>query len=241
MTLPLPSRVLPPLDERLRAVAGLIQAGLHADIGSDHAALPLFLLHSDRAERAVIVEKTSGPLEVAHRAVTRSGLEARVQLRLGDGLAPLHLHELESVSLTGMGARTMLAILERGRNLGRVPEALVLQPNDAPGLLRAWGRVHGYHLTAEALAAGFWRYPVLRLERSGDPDPAYAGMPEAAALQYGPHLLRQAHPLLLEEVQAQLARLEDLERHGKPEVLRDLRTVRSALAWMEQRQLMQGS
>jgi tRNA (adenine22-N1)-methyltransferase len=237
VTPPLPSPLLPPLDERLRVAAGLIRAGLHADIGSDHAALPLFLLRNERAERAVIVEKTSGPLEVAHRAVTRSGLEARVQLRLGDGLAPLHLHELESVSLTGMGAQTMLAILERGRNLGRVPEALVLQPNDVPGLLRAWGRVHGYHLTAEALAAGFRRYPVLRLELAEGPDPAYAGMPEAAALQYGPHLLRQAHPLLLEEVQAQLARLGGLERHGKPEVLRDLRTVRSALAWLEQQRV----
>lgn len=235
-----PAPPFPALDERLTAAAGLIRASLHADIGSDHAGLPIWLLRSDRAERVVIVEKTPGPLEVAHRAVTRAGLGARAQLRLGDGLAPLHLHELESVSLTGMGARTMLAILERGRNLGRVPEALVLQPNDSPGLLRVWGRANGYHLSAEALAPGFWRYPVLRLDLAEGPDPVYAGMPEAAALQYGPHLLKQPHPLLPGELQSQLARLESLERHGKPEVRRDLKTVRSALAWLEQDQAQQG-
>ncbi|WP_424950666.1 class I SAM-dependent methyltransferase [Deinococcus sp.] len=227
---------LPPaLDARLEAAADLIRAPLHADIGSDHASLPLWLLHSGRAERVVIVEKTAGPLEVARRAVAQAGLHQRADLRLGDGLEPLRTSELESVSLTGMGARTMLGILERGRATGRVPAALVAQPNDAPGLLRAWARAQGYGLVAERMAAGFWRYPVLRLERqnAGDPDPAYQGLPAAAALAYGPHLLRQAHPLLLQELAAQLVRLERLERHARPQVLGDLHTVRSALDWIE--------
>ena len=228
------SAVFPPLDARLEAAAGLILAPLHADIGSDHAALPLALLRAGRAERVIIVEKTAGPLEVARLAVRRCGLEARAELRLGDGLAPLWPHELASVSLTGMGARTMLGILERGRAAGRVPEWLVTQPNDDARRLRLWAGANGYHLVAERLAPGFWRYPVLRFERLTGPDSAYAGLPAAAALAYGPHLLRQRHPLLLQEVWAQLRRLEGLERHARPQVLSELATVRSALDWLEE-------
>lgn len=223
----------PPLDARLEAAADLIRAPLHADIGSDHAALPLALLRCGRAGRVVIVEKTAGPLEVARQAVSLSGLGDQAELRLGDGLIPLLPGELESVSLTGLGARTMLGILERGRAAGRIPRALVTQPNDDAGLLRGWAWAHGYHLKAERLAPGFWRYPVLRLEQASGPDTAYQGLPRAAALAYGPHLLRQRHPLLVQEVQAQLQRLGGLERHARPQVLSDLATACSALTWLE--------
>ncbi len=225
----------PALEPRLLAAAELISAELHADIGSDHAALPIWLLRQGRAERAVIVEKTPGPLEVARQAVARSKLRDRAELRLGDGLEPLLAPELQSVSLTGMGARTILSILERGRAAGQRPAALVVQPNDGAGLLRQWAIEHGYWLTAERLVSGFWRYPVLRLERHPGPDPAYLGVPQAAALRYGPHLLRGAHPLLTQELQAQRLRLEPLERHARPQVLEDLGLVRSALDWLGRR------
>ncbi|GGJ79224.1 tRNA (adenine(22)-N(1))-methyltransferase [Deinococcus aquiradiocola] len=218
------------LDERLRAAAELVQADRHADIGSDHAALPLALLRSGRARHAVIVEKTGGPLAVARTAVQQAGLQDRATLHLGDGLAPLGPQDLHSVSLTGMGARTMLGILGRGRAGGRVPGALVLQPNDDPGLLRGWAQEHGYWLVTERLARGFWRYPVLRLERHAGPDPAYADLPADAARRYGPHLLRARDALLQQELSTQLTRLEALARHGRPQVLHDLNVVRAALA-----------
>jgi tRNA (adenine22-N1)-methyltransferase len=223
----------PVLDARLQAAADLIRAGMHADIGSDHAALPISLLHSRRAERVVIIEKTTGPLEVARQAVLATGLSDRAELRLGDGLAGLEPQELNSVSLTGMGQRTILGILERGRASGKQPECLVVQPNDGAGLLRTWAAGHGYWLVAERLASGFWRYPVLKFERRAEGDPVYLGLPHQAAIQYGPHLLRQKHPLLLQELLAQSRRLEALAHHARPQVLNDLNTVRAALRWLE--------
>lgn len=231
MPSPLPS---PALDARLLAAAQLIRAGVHADIGSDHAALPIWLLRSGRAGRVVIVEKTAGPLGVARLAVQQAGIQDRAELRLGDGLAPLAAGELESVSLTGMGTRTVLGILERARAAGQLPAALVVQPNDAPGPLRTWAGEHGYWLTAEAMAPGFWRYPVLRFEPHLGPDPAYLDLPGEAALRYGPHLLRQRHPLLLQELHSQRRRLEGVEHHARPQVLNDLAAVRSALTWLEE-------
>ncbi|WP_425145972.1 tRNA (adenine(22)-N(1))-methyltransferase [Deinococcus sp.] len=222
-------------EPRLEAAAHFVRAEVHADIGSDHAALPITLLRSDRVSRCIVVEKTPQPLAVARRAIGRAGLLERAELRLGDGFAPIVVGEAHSASITGMGQRTMLGILERGAE--RLPPALILQPNDGAELLRAWGPTQGYWLTGEALTTGFWRYAVLHLERKTGNDPAYLGVPGAAARRYGPHLLRAAHPLLLAELQADLSRLEPLERFGRAEVLEGVRALREALAWLDGRQV----
>ncbi|GGR02616.1 class I SAM-dependent methyltransferase [Deinococcus ruber] len=217
-------------EPRLEAAIHLIRAEVHADIGSDHAELPIALLTSGRAGRVVVVEKTPPPLAVARQAIGRAGLLARAELRLGDGFAPIAPGEVHSASITGMGQRTILGILDRAAE--RLPAALILQPNDGAELLRQWARMQGWWLTAETLTPGFWRYPVLRLDRRAGPDPAYDGLPVRVAERFGPHLLHAAHPLLLAEMAAQQARLEPLERFGRPEVLTELHTLREALAWL---------
>ncbi|WP_309571612.1 tRNA (adenine(22)-N(1))-methyltransferase TrmK [Deinococcus sp.] len=219
---------MPTLDARLDAALALIRADVHADIGSDHAALPIELVRRGNVRRAIIVELTSGPLEVARQAVTRAGLGDRIDLRAGNGLAPLMPGEVDSISMTGMGARTILSILNRaGQTL---PPALVLQPNDAPRLLREWALASGYHLSAERLAPGFWTYPVLRFEEVLGPDPAYVGLPKTAALKYGPHLLRAADPLLLTQLRADVVRLTPLTLPGRLAQV-ELEAAHDALNW----------
>ncbi|MGI8747352.1 MAG: class I SAM-dependent methyltransferase [Deinococcus sp.] len=151
-----------PPDSRLAAALALIRAEVHADIGSDHAALPVALLRSGRVGRCIVVEKKAAPLEVARGTLERARLLDRAELRLGDGFAPLLAGEVESASLTGMGGRTLLGILERGA--ARLPQRLVLQPNDSAAGLRGWARRQGYWLTHEELVPGFWRYPLLAEE-----------------------------------------------------------------------------
>ncbi|WP_295821309.1 tRNA (adenine(22)-N(1))-methyltransferase TrmK [uncultured Deinococcus sp.] len=219
---------MPTLDARLEAALHLIRADVHADIGSDHAALPVELVRRGHARRAVVVELTPGPLAVARGGVARAGLTDRIDVRAGNGFAPLAPGEADSASMTGMGARTILGILARAGETA--PPALVLQPNDAPGLLRAWALAHGHHLVAERLAPGFWTYPVLRFERRPGPDPAYAGLLQAAAVKYGPHLLRAADPLLLAQVRADVARLTPLARPGRP-AQDELAAAHDALEW----------
>lgn len=140
------------LDARLSAVLGFIRADTHADIGSDHARLPLALIDSGRCQHVIAVELNPGPLALARSAVARAGLGAQIEVRRGDGFAPIVPSEVQSASLSGMGARTILSILERAAYL---PGALILQPNADPEALRRWAAHHGYHLTAEALIPGF--------------------------------------------------------------------------------------
>nr|WP_245557636.1 tRNA (adenine(22)-N(1))-methyltransferase TrmK [Deinococcus peraridilitoris] len=218
------------LDARLEAAFGLIAApggAVHADIGSDHARLPIALVRRGDVRACLIVEKTAGPCEVARREVRRAGLTERIEVRLGDGFSPIFPQEVHSASLTGLGARTILGILNRAGSA--LPAQLVLQPNDTTGQLRAWASSHGYHLTDERLAPGFWTYTVLKLERSSGSDPAYQGLPEDVAQAWGPHLLRRQDPLLLAQLRAQHARLTEVTPHGRAAVRRDLELIERTL------------
>lgn len=221
----------PKLDPRLEAVLGFIRAETHADLGTDHAGLPIRLLQTGRVRRCIGVELNAAPLELARRQVARAGLGGQIDLRLGDGLAPLEMGEVQSVSMTGLGAGTIAGVLERGRQAGKLPPHVVVQPNDSPLALREWARAAGYWLEAEMLIDGYWPYPVLSLRQAGGPDPAYSDMPEAAALRFGPQLLRERHPLLRRVLADAYGRYAPAAAPGRP-AERELHAVLAALDYL---------
>lgn len=198
------------LSPRLQAVAAQICAPVHADIGTDHAKLPRYLLDHGRVERIIAVEKHAGPYARACRAL--QGYAAEV--RRGDGLQPLLSAETNSLSITGLGALNIVHILKSHPD--RLPACLVLQPMDECQPVREWGLDHGFHLLAE-----HWAEPhaVLTFGRGTGDDPAYAGLPRPAALRFGPHLLGQpgCRPRLLS------LRLW-IEQHQKPRYFADLQS-----------------
>jgi tRNA (adenine22-N1)-methyltransferase len=220
------------LEARLQAVADQIKAHVHADIGSDHALLLKYLLTSGRVHRAIAIEKNQQPFENALGAL--QGLNAEV--RLGDGLACLVPGEAHSLSLTGMGAKLIAKILcgqlktegtPRHSNSG-LPAHLVLQPNDNPIPLRQWAAQNSFHITHEQMVEGFWRYTVLTLSCRTGPDLAYEGLPKTAALEYGPVLLAQRHPLLYQELLAQQKYWQKLISQS-PLAAKRLETINQAL------------
>ncbi len=219
----------PTLDARLEAVLALIRSDVHADIGSDHARLPMRLIREGRVQRCIAVELNPGPLAQARRGVTRSGLDARIEVREGDGFGPILPGEIGSASLCGMGAYTIRSILERaGENL---PPVLIVQPNDSALLLRLWASEAGYHIRAEHLIVGYWPYPVLRLERTSGADPAYEGLPLDAALKYGPMLLRTGGQALAQQIADDIVRLQKVAAPGR-DSWQELQTAKVALTVM---------
>jgi tRNA (adenine22-N1)-methyltransferase len=185
------------LDARLSAVAEMVadpRVGTVADIGTDHALLPRFLLENRLADRVIAVEKHARPAAVA-RAALRG---FRAEVRLGDGLEALLPGEVECATLCGMGGWLIASLLSRHSE--RVPARLVLQANRDTPLLRVWAAERGYHLREERMVAGHWNFVILSLLKASGPDPAYKGLPLELAVEFGPHLLRQRHPLLCQEV-----------------------------------------
>lgn len=217
------------LDARLRAVARRVR-GPHADIGTNHAALPIFLVLSGRLPHCLATELSGGPHALARRNIARAGLGGRIELRQGSGFAPLRRGEVLSVSACGMGGRLILELLRRAHWL---PPELILQPNrDAP-LLRRWAWEHGYWLKHEELVPGHWNYPVLHLAQAGGLDPVYRELPLEAAWYAGPLLLRRADPLLNGELRRQAARLGPLLAPGRFQVHREWELLQEARRCLE--------
>ncbi len=217
------AQILYKLEPRLQAVAQEIGAPTHADIGSDHAFLPRYLLLSGRVQRVIVVEKHKGPWENSRRAL--QGLNAEV--RLGDGLGALQAGEADSLSLSGMGARLMVKILSA--HPAKIPARIVVQPNDSAEPLRRWALGAGLGLLNEQMVEGFWRYTILSFGVGGRT--AYQDLSIEVALRFGPLLLKQKHPLLKAELHNQRQYLKRLAQVAK--VRLELAYVEQALAFLE--------
>lgn len=139
------------LTPRLRTVAELVPAGARlADVGTDHAYLPAYLLTQDRVPSAIATDIRSGPLARARETSERFGLAERLSLRLCDGLAGVRPDEVDAVAIAGMGGETILGILEAAP--WSLDKTCILQPMSAAEVLRAGLDRLGRPIVREVLA-----------------------------------------------------------------------------------------
>ena len=140
------------LEPRLRAAAAFVPKGASlGDIGTDHAYLPIALCEAGGISGAVAVDVHEGPYRSAVAAVKSRGLENVIDVRFGDGLAPLRPGEVDTLTLTGMGGRTMLEILSARPDVLESVKVLILQPQNTEAALRLTLLNRGWRLKAEKL------------------------------------------------------------------------------------------
>lgn len=179
---------------RLQALLGLLpRVEVVADIGCDHAALACAAVASGRARRAIGVDISASALAAGARTVAQQGLTRRVELRRGDGFAPiLPVDGVEAAALAGVGGRTVLELCARcdPRSLGL--RWLVIQPNRDAAEVRVRLSGAGWGLVDERLPEVRGRaFPTLRFDAQAPP---LELTPLEALL--GPHLLRARPPAL---------------------------------------------
>tara|TARA_R110002049_G_scaffold27321_2_gene94314 strand:- start:557411 stop:558124 length:714 start_codon:yes stop_codon:yes gene_type:complete len=197
------------LDKRLQAVANRIRASTHADVGSDHGYLLRWLLSRRQIRRGIAIENKQQPFQ--HSQSVLAGYD--VDVRLADGLHGLFDGEADSLSICGMGGRSIVRILSDLPD--RVPQALVLQPNRDVDLVRSWGLRSGYHLIDECIADQNWSHQILQFRRAtSTTDPAYKGLDQEAALIFGPLLLKRFEPTLALRLQDERAYLNQFDKLG---------------------------
>ena len=154
------------LDKRLSAVAALVRQGSRlADIGTDHAYLPVHLVQAGVCPSAIASDIGAGPLDAARRTVTENELTSQIALRLGDGLATVSADEIEDIAIAGMGGETIAAILEAAPWVRDRRLRLILQPMTRAEDLRRWLLQNGFAVMEEHLITdGRHLYPVLAAE-----------------------------------------------------------------------------
>jgi tRNA (adenine22-N1)-methyltransferase len=141
----------PKLPLRLERVAAQVPRGaVVADIGSDHAYLPVALVSRGIASRVIAGEVAVTPYQAAQRTVLKHDLGEQVQVRLADGLACIEPDDgITAITLCGMGGETIRDILEAGKARLDGHERLILQPNGGEPPMRQWLVDNGYGLLHE--------------------------------------------------------------------------------------------
>ncbi|ETT57365.1 tRNA (adenine(22)-N(1))-methyltransferase TrmK [Paenibacillus sp. FSL H8-0457] len=138
------------LSRRLTKILEKIPRGSKlADIGSDHALLPVAAVECGAAVQAVAGEVNPGPYEAAVKQVIESGMTDVISVRKGDGLNVLSAGEADVITIAGMGGSLIAAILDRGIEKLAGVRRLVLQPNVGEDILRRWLHSHGWVLIEE--------------------------------------------------------------------------------------------
>ncbi|KIL46020.1 tRNA (adenine(22)-N(1))-methyltransferase [Jeotgalibacillus campisalis] len=138
------------LSKRLAAVASFVPAGsVVADIGSDHAYLPCYLVRKKVAASAIAGEVVEGPYQSAIKQVAQDGLQHWIDVRKGSGLAVLKKDEVDVITIAGMGGPLISQILEDGKSLLPGVKRLILQPNISAISLRDWLTNNYWKLSAE--------------------------------------------------------------------------------------------
>ena len=100
------------LTARLRVLAELVlQDSRLADVGTDHAYLPVWLQQRGVISRAVVSDLRQGPLDRARSTAEKYGLTGRMDFRLCDGLSAIRPEEADTIAIAGMGGETVAAIL----------------------------------------------------------------------------------------------------------------------------------
>ncbi|KOR90616.1 tRNA (adenine(22)-N(1))-methyltransferase [Paenibacillus solani] len=138
------------LSKRLTQILGKIPPGSRlADIGSDHALLPVAAVESGAAIQAIAGEVNLGPYEAAVKQVMESGMKDVISVRRGDGLDVLSAGEADVITIAGMGGGLITSILDRGLDKLAGVRRLVLQPNVGEDILRKWLYSHHWVLVEE--------------------------------------------------------------------------------------------
>lgn len=192
------------LAKRLAALAAHVPAGCTvADIGTDHAYLPVYLVEAGISQKVIATDINPGPLAAAARTVGERRLQDRIVLRRGDGLQPLVPGEAEVLVLAGMGGNTIREILAAAPAVLQYARRLVLQPMADAGDLRVWLAGNGWRIDGEQLVREDSRlYQIIAAA------PGRESCADRFCLELGPRLIEGRDPLLRVYLEQLAARYE---------------------------------
>ena len=158
------------LKGRLGAIADKIpQCDTLADIGTDHAYIPVFAVQNSLCRKAIAADVKSGPVNIASRNVKRYGYENHIETRLGYGLEPLKENEAEVIVIAGMGGVLIQEIMAGSLETARNAKVLILQPMNLAEVLRKWLYENGFDILEETLAEeGEKIYTILNVKWTGE-------------------------------------------------------------------------
>lgn len=190
------------LSPRLCAAAALVRGdGTLADIGTDHAYLPAFLVMSGIVNKAIASDINKKPLLNARETVEFYGFENQIELRLSDGLKAYEKGDADEFVFAGMGGTLIAEILKKTDWIKDESLHFIFQPQTRAEELREFLFKNGFEINREiATHEGKRYYIAFDAVYTGEPKEysyvdCFLGKLDAASPEARIHIMHQADRL----------------------------------------------
>lgn len=203
------------LKGRLKLLADKVpKCNVAADIGTDHAYIPIYLIQQGVCKKAIASDVKIGPVKVAEKNINSYKMSNQIETRLGSGLDTICENEADTIIIAGMGGTLLSELLEANTKKACAAASLILQPMNDLDVVRKWLFEHKFDIYDEELAAeGEKVYCVISAKYDGN-----ARCYEEFQLHVGGKLIKKEDPLLLKyceikvsQIDRVLGQLEDME------------------------------
>ena len=222
---------IPTASRRITAIAERIAYPRIADIGTDHALLPIYALRTGRASRAIATDIRKGPLVQAR--ANAAGL-TNIEIRQGDGLSVLAAGEADTIVISGMGGRLVVEILKNSIDVVLEAKQLVLSPQSALPYVRRYAHSQGFYISDEEILEedGVF-YTIMDIRTKPTPHPPYLEADYELGLYRKPRALFLLYARKWAAHYARIA-LELSQAPQTPENIAKLSSVRAKLRLYEE-------
>ncbi len=137
------------ISKRLCTAASYVRNGaVVADIGTDHAYLPIYLALENRITYALASDINEGPISKARENIIKYGLEDKIATAVANGLDGIEKYNPTDIVICGMGGELIAQILESSEYAKKQGIRLILQPMTSVKELREYLQ-NGYSTVAE--------------------------------------------------------------------------------------------
>lgn len=227
------------ISKRLEKVASFVSYPVMADIGTDHGYVPIYLHKMGRVEKALACDVNKGPLEKAKTNIALYKAEDVIEPRLGSGLTPVSVGEVQSAVIAGMGGMLTIKILEDSPEVVQSLEELVLSPQQDVEEVRRYLHKIGFTIHAECMMKEDEKYyNIMQCKKGAE---SYETVME---YRFGKQLLLEKNSILLEYLQLEekkhqtvIAKLEKTDTENAKlrlaEVQQQMKCVEEAIAWLQ--------
>ncbi|MFR4987026.1 MAG: tRNA (adenine(22)-N(1))-methyltransferase [Lachnospirales bacterium] len=226
------------LSYRLNKIAQKVtQNGIIADIGTDHAYIPIFLYKNNRIKSGIACDISKGSLQKAKDNIKKYNLQDKIQTRLGNGLEKISLQDnVDTVIIAGMGGMLMIDILEKGKYILENVKELILQPQKDVDKVREYLHKNNFKIIDDEMLKDDGKYYTIIKSIKGKEDILY----KKEEYVFGRFEINNKCQILKEYIEEQLYKMEIVLKNIKEtniqnrilEIEDNIKTYKEVLKWL---------
>lgn len=187
----------PKISKRLLIAASFARKGeFIADVGTDHAYLPIYLYTKGIIRGAVVSDVNAGPIERATQNISEFSCSNAIIPLLCDGLSKIGEYSPDTVFILGMGGELIVNIISNAEWVKQKGTRLVMQAMTHTEILREYLYKNGFEITDEAIVEDSKIYQITVARYTGENTEA-----DMLELRFGKINLQRREDILLDALQ----------------------------------------